>query len=140
MSVSCLHEIGQASAPSQRERERLAREQLWRYHEGTDNVVHAGKCTVDRVGKRVATGHVMRHTVCCVSSVHRQRVELTFGPRRDEREERREVAWSVLNADEKSAGKKISFLKLGKGMTRATRPHTHSHTCTQTLCLVAVIL
>lgn len=97
-------------------------------------------CTVDRVGKRVATGHLMRHAVCCVSSVHRQRVELTFGPRRDEREERREVAWSVLNADEKSAGKKISFLKLGKGMTRDTRSHAHSHTCPQTLCLVAVIL
>lgn len=65
--------------------------------------------------------------------MHRQRVELTFGPRRDEREERREVAWSVLNADEKSAGKNISFLKLGKGFSRDTRSHAHSHTCPQTL-------
>lgn len=72
-------------------------------------------CTVDRVGKRVATGHLMRHAVCCVSSVHRQRVELTFGPRRDEREERREVAWSVLNADEKISWEENIIFEVREG-------------------------
>lgn len=60
LSVSCLHEIGQANAPSQRERERRTHEELRFKHHGAERAakgggLHRRKCTADRVGERVAT-------------------------------------------------------------------------------------